>query len=108
MKVLIATPYFWPQVGGMENYARFLARGLSEAGCEVVVVSGDRTVRRPTRDEVDGLPVWRLPVWRVVSNTPVNFAWWRYLRRIIRTERPCTRTFNNSHSSSGYGDPSAC
>ena len=38
MKVLIATPYFWPQVGGMENYARFLARGLSEAGCEVVVV----------------------------------------------------------------------
>jgi rhamnosyl/mannosyltransferase len=88
MKVLIATPYFWPQVGGMENYARFLARGLSEAGCEVVVVCGDRAVRRPTLDEVDGYPVWRLPVWRVVSNTPVNLAWWRQLRRIIRTERP--------------------
>ncbi len=88
MKVLIATPYFWPQVGGMENYARSLARGLSETGCEVVVVCGDRTVRRPTLDEVDGHPVWRLPVWRVVSNTPVNLAWWRQLRRIIRTERP--------------------
>ncbi len=88
MKVLIAAPYFWPQVGGMENYARFLARGLSEAGCEVVVVCGDRAVQRPTLDEVDGHPVWRLPVWRVVSNTPVNLAWWRQLRRIIRTERP--------------------
>lgn len=88
MKVLIATPYFWPQVGGMENYARGLAQGLSEAGCKVVVVCGDRTVRRPTLDEVDGYPVWRLPVWRVVSNTPVNLAWWRYLRRIIRTEQP--------------------
>jgi glycosyltransferase involved in cell wall biosynthesis len=88
MKVLIATPYFWPQVGGMENYARFLARGLAEAGCEVVVVCGDRAVRQPTRDEIDGYPVWRLPVWRVVSNTPVNLAWWRQLRRIIRTERP--------------------
>ena len=88
MKVLIATPYFWPQVGGLENYARFLARGLREAGCDVVVVSGDRNVRRPTRDEVDGLLVWRLPVWRVVSNTPVNLAWWRYLRQIIRAERP--------------------
>ena len=88
MKILIATPYFWPQVGGMENYARFLARGLSEAGCEVVVVCGDRAVREPTLDEVDGYPVWRLPVWRVVSNTPVNLAWWRQLRRIIRTERP--------------------
>ncbi len=88
MKVLIATPYFWPQVGGMENYAQSLARGLSEAGCEVVVVCGDRAVRRPTLDEVDGYPVWRLPVWRVVSNTPVNLAWWRQLRRVIRTERP--------------------
>src|SRR5579862_4539798 len=88
MKVLIATPYFWPQVGGMENYAQGLARGLSEAGCEVVVVCGDRAVRRPTLDEVDGYPVWRLPIWRVVSNTPVNLAWWRQLRRIIRTERP--------------------
>ena len=38
MKVLIATPYFWPQVGGMENYARFLARGLAEVGCEVALI----------------------------------------------------------------------
>ncbi len=56
MKVLIAVPYFWPQVGGMENYARFLTRGLAEVGCEVVVVCGDQGVRRPTRDEVDGHP----------------------------------------------------
>src|ERR1700746_2859181 len=71
MKVLIATPYFWPQVGGLENYARFLARGLAEADCEVVVVCGDQGVRRPTRAEQDGYAVWRLPVSRVVSNTPV-------------------------------------
>jgi glycosyltransferase involved in cell wall biosynthesis len=88
MKVLIATPYFWPQVGGLENYARFLAQGLAEVGCEVVVVCGDREVRRPTKDEVDGHAIWRLPVWRVVSNTPVNLAWSRQLRQIIRAERP--------------------
>ena len=88
MKVLIATPYFWPQVGGMENYARFLAQGLADTGCEIVVVCGDTTVRRPTRDKVDGHVVWRLPIWRVVSNTPVNPLWFFQLRRIIRTERP--------------------
>jgi glycosyltransferase involved in cell wall biosynthesis len=88
MKVLIAAPYFWPQVGGMESYARFLAQGLAELDCEVVVVCGDRAVSRPTKDEVDGHVVWRLPVWRVVSNTPVNLAWWRQLRQIIRAERP--------------------
>jgi glycosyltransferase involved in cell wall biosynthesis len=88
MKVLIATPYFWPRVGGLENYARFLARGLTESGCEVVVACGDLTVGQPTRDEMDGHAVWRLPVRQVVSNTPINLAWWFQLRRIIRTERP--------------------
>jgi glycosyltransferase involved in cell wall biosynthesis len=88
MKVLIATPYFWPQVGGLENYARFLAKGLAESDCEVVVVCGDRGVRRPTKDETNGHTVWRLPVWRVVSNTPVNLAWWGQLRQIIRAEQP--------------------
>lgn len=88
MKVLIATPYFWPRVGGLENYARFLARGLTESGCEVVVVCGDLAARRPTRDQVDGHAVWRLPVQKVFSNTPVNLAWWFQLRRIIRAERP--------------------
>lgn len=88
MKVLIATPYFWPRIGGLENYARFLARGLAEAGCEVTVVCGDLTVKRPVLTEVDNLAVWRLPIWKVVSNTPVNLSWWWWLRRIIRIERP--------------------
>lgn len=88
MKVLIAAPYFWPRIGGLENYAGSLARGLVAADCKVVVVCGDRGVRRPTKDELDGLEVWRLPIWRVVSNTPVNFAWLRQLRQIIREEQP--------------------
>jgi rhamnosyl/mannosyltransferase len=88
VKVLIATPYFWPRVGGMENYARSLALGLAEAGWEVAVVCGDPAVQRPVRTEVDNLAVWRLPVWKVVSNTPVNPAWWWWLRRIIRLEQP--------------------
>lgn len=37
---------------------------------------------------MDAYAVWRLPVWRVVSNTPVSLAWWLQLRRIIRAERP--------------------
>jgi rhamnosyl/mannosyltransferase len=72
----------------MENYARFLAQGLAKSGCEVVVVYGDPAVRRPTRDKVDGHTAWRLPIWQLVSNTPVNPAWFFHLRRIIRTERP--------------------
>jgi len=40
------------------------------------------------RAQADGYPVWRLPVWKVVSNTPVNPAWRWWLKRIIRAERP--------------------
>jgi glycosyltransferase involved in cell wall biosynthesis len=88
VRVLIATPYFWPRIGGMENYARFLALGLAEAGWEVTVVCGDVTVQRPVRTQVDNLGIWRLPIWKVVSNTPINPAWYWWLRRIIQIERP--------------------
>jgi glycosyltransferase involved in cell wall biosynthesis len=87
VKVIIATPYFHPRTGGLETYAWHLAHGLRAAGVQAVVVCGD-SVRTVQRDEVDGLIVYRLPIWRTVSNTPIN-PWWPWmLRRIFRVERP--------------------
>jgi glycosyltransferase involved in cell wall biosynthesis len=52
-----------------------------------VVVCGDR-VPRVQRESIDGLRVYRLPIWRTVSHTPVDPRWPLWLRRIIRAERP--------------------
>jgi|ERR1700730_1036174 len=88
MRVLIATPYYHPRVGGLENYSAAIARGLYERGWEVVVVCGDTRVREVTCETLEGYKVWRLPIWKVVSNTPLHPGWFGMIRRIIRTERP--------------------
>jgi glycosyltransferase involved in cell wall biosynthesis len=87
VKILVTAPYFAPRTGGLETYVRHLAQGLRATGAEVVVVCGD-DVPAVRRDELDGLVVYRLPIWRTVSNTPVNLTWPWLLRRIIRAERP--------------------
>ncbi|HUD11147.1 MAG TPA: glycosyltransferase family 4 protein [Candidatus Saccharimonadia bacterium] len=88
MKILIATPYFYPRIGGMENYSLAIAHGLSQLGWEVVVVTGDREVKNIARETRDGYTIYRLPIWKVVSNTPVHPGWFFMLRKIIRAERP--------------------
>jgi glycosyltransferase involved in cell wall biosynthesis len=87
MKILIAVPYYFPRVGGLENYAKALAEGLAASGHRVVVVCGDH-VRQATREKQGRVTVYRLPIWFKVSNTPVNPLWFFMLRRIIRTEQP--------------------
>ena len=88
MKVMIATAYYHPRLGGLENYASAVAEGLHGLGWDVVVVCGDIQVNKVTRDSLNGYTVWRLPIWKVISNTPVHPAWFRMIRRIIQTERP--------------------
>src|SRR5690349_18920581 len=87
VKILLTSPYFAPRTGGLETYVWHLAQGLRAAGAEVVVVCGD-DVASVRREHLDGLVVYRLPIWRTVSNTPVNPTWPWLLRRIIRAERP--------------------
>ena len=85
--ILITTPYFYPTVGGMENYAFAVARGLVTRGFKVVVACGDH-IGHIQMQTIDGITIYRLPLWFTVSNTPVNPLWPFMLRRIIRKERP--------------------
>lgn len=86
-KVLIATPYFYPVVGGLENYAYAVATGLVEAGFKVVIVTGQLHIKRTKIEKLDGLKIYRLPIWFVVSNTPINPLWYFKIKRIIRDEK---------------------
>jgi glycosyltransferase involved in cell wall biosynthesis len=88
MKVMLVTPYFYPKVGGLENYALSVAEGLQRRGYEVVVVTTNHERRRYVEHRVKGLRVIRLPIMLRLSNTPINPLWRFQLRRIIRQERP--------------------
>lgn len=85
--ILIATPYFFPKIGGLEAYAYETAHQLARQGWRVIVVCGDR-VKQMSRETQEGITIYRLPIWKVISNTPINLLWPWYLRRIIKREDP--------------------
>ena len=93
--VLLATPRFPPDTGGVEQYVLNLGRELvRRAGLRVVIVATAPSVGRSggnarlvDRDSVAGLSIYRLARDYTISNTPVGVGWARQLRGIIRAER---------------------
>jgi glycosyltransferase involved in cell wall biosynthesis len=90
-RILLVTPYFPPDIGGVEQYVRNLGRELRhQSEAHVIVVASGRasqTATGPESYEDEGLTVYRLPPAFRVSNTPVGFAWFQWLRAIVQTER---------------------
>lgn len=88
MKALVVTPYYYPRIGGLENYARQLNHALMEQEqWEVVVVTSTES-RRSLRETTDGYLVYRLGTWFKLSNTPFNPLWPLMIRAIIKREQP--------------------
>ncbi|HUC01830.1 MAG TPA: glycosyltransferase family 4 protein [Candidatus Paceibacterota bacterium] len=86
---IVFAPYFPPQGGGLERYARHISASLAnEYHWRVVVVtSGDRG-GADRIEEYDGLRVHRLAYRHKISNTPFSFGWFRKIRAILNTEKP--------------------
>ena len=85
-KVAVVTPYYYPRVGGLENYARQTVRTLRDAGYRVVVITSGYARWRHVIDEVDGVRVHRLPRLGRMLNTPVHPLWPIWLRMIFAQE----------------------
>jgi glycosyltransferase involved in cell wall biosynthesis len=85
MKLVIATPYFWPALGGLEHYAEQIARGLNTAGHEVHIITSGAVTETVTHE---GLTIHRLTTQLMVSNTPISFRWTSQIRRLLRDIQP--------------------
>jgi glycosyltransferase involved in cell wall biosynthesis len=88
MKIMIVSPYFYPKVGGLENYALNIAKGLKSQRHDVFVVTSNHEGRKRTSEKVQGLRVIRLPRLFKLSNTPINPLWRWQLKKIIKQEKP--------------------
>ena len=96
MKILLVTPYFYPKIGGVENYTYHLARQLErDHGYEVVIVTSSERGEKSSQTKIGGLKVYRLGYRFKFSNTPIGFGWFSEIRRIIQTEQP---ELINAHS----------
>ena len=88
MRVLIATPYFLPHIGGVENYVFAIATGLQRRGFEVAILTTWDGFDRVIVENMNGLLIHRLPILFKLSNTPVNPFWIVKMKEIIETYNP--------------------
>ena len=61
MKILHITPVFYPKLGGIETFTLALIRSLQARGHENRVVVSHSAAALPDTDEVDGIPIDRVP-----------------------------------------------
>jgi glycosyltransferase involved in cell wall biosynthesis len=87
-KLMLATPYYAPKVGGLENYAHRIAQELISRGWEVIAVASNHESGKESTDIVDGVRVYRLPASFKLSNTQFNPGWAGRIRQIIKDEQP--------------------
>lgn len=96
MKIMIVAPYFYPKIGGMENYAYNISKGLKEKyGWKVVVITSNHEEKKYKVEIINGLKIYRLPAWFKMSNTPINPLWYFNIKKIIKEEKP---DLINTHS----------
>ena len=76
--ILVVSPYFYPEGGGLERYAFNMARELAE-NCKVRVLCMTKGAERT--EEINGITVHRVKPGAIISNTPLS------LRFIFRAAR---------------------
>ena len=68
MRVLAVTPLYIPWIGGLEIFVRQLVAELRPRGHDFMVVTSHGPEAESGFDEVDGVPVLRVPVHDVLAN----------------------------------------
>jgi glycogen synthase len=63
LRVLMVTPRYFPDMGGVETHVSEVTRRLAHAGADVTILTTDRTGRRPASEQIDGVSIRRVPAW---------------------------------------------
>jgi glycosyltransferase involved in cell wall biosynthesis len=79
MKIAQVVASYHPRIGGLETHVRRLAHGCAEAGDDVTVLT-HQVDGSPTEERIGAVRVLRFPLTLSLSNYPVSFSLFRYLR----------------------------
>ncbi len=87
--IVVIASYFYPKIGGLENYAYLLAKELHSSGDYTIsVITSNYADKGYKKEIIDGMTVHRLPIWFNISNTPINLIWYWWLKKIFTAEKP--------------------
>ena len=75
MKIMFVCPYFYPKIGGLENYVYNIAKRLSLKH-EIVVITSNHLNLKDKIEFFEGMKVIRLSKMFKISNTPINPFWY--------------------------------
>lgn len=89
IKLMVVAPYFYPKMGGLENYAFNIAKGLkNDYNYNIIVVTSNHEDKAYKEETLEGIKIYRLPRQFKVSNTPISFKWKKQIKEIIEKEKP--------------------
>ena len=63
LRVLMVTPRFFPDLGGVENHVYQVATRLAQTGMQIHVLTTDRQGKLPSYEQVEGVHVQRVRAW---------------------------------------------
>ena len=63
LRVLMVTPRYLPEMGGVENHVHQVASRLSQAGVQITVLTTDREGNLPADESMSGVRVARVRAW---------------------------------------------
>ncbi|MFL5804817.1 MAG: glycosyltransferase family 4 protein [Roseiflexaceae bacterium] len=63
LRILMVTPRYFPDMGGVETHVSEVTRRLAHAGADVTILTTDRTGRRPASERLDGVSLRRVRAW---------------------------------------------
>jgi glycosyltransferase involved in cell wall biosynthesis len=88
-RITVVASYFYPKIGGLENYAFLLAKKLHSSGkYKVSVITSNYDGKGYRQEVIDGMTIHRLPITVRISNTPVNLFWSGTIKKIFAVEQP--------------------
>ena len=61
--ILLVTPSYYPNIGGVEYVVKSIAERLAAAGHKTTVVTGDPRAEKPREEEINDVYVIRWPTW---------------------------------------------
>lgn len=89
MKLVIVIPYFYPKIGGLENYAFNIGVLLKKKyKWKIVIITSNHISNKYVIEKIKGIKVIRLPYQFKISNTPISFKWYKTIQSIISEEKP--------------------
>ncbi len=85
--ILHISKYYYPDLGGIETVAMYLAEGLTDYRNIVICFSKDN---RYHEDEIKGIKVYRVPVNFSFMSQDVAFSYYSILKRLVKEYKPFT------------------